>query len=78
MTMVSRSQGSPVSSFLMSAPEIDDLLTAAISAAGAAELMAMSEVVGKRLAHRLEAASNVSLNRRCTAVTDMTLSLERF
>ena len=48
-----------------SAPEVDDLLTPAIGAAGAAEFVAMSEVVGKRLAHRLEATSYVSLYRRC-------------
>ena len=47
-----------------SAPEIDDLLAAAIGAAGAAELLAVSEVVGKRVAHCLVAATDVSLNGR--------------
>ena len=39
------------------APEVDDLLAAVIGAAGAAQLAASSEVLGKRLAHGLEATS---------------------
>ena len=43
------------------APEVDDLLAAVIGAAGAAQFPASSEVVGKRLAHGLEATTDVSL-----------------
>ena len=44
------------------APEVDDLLAAVIGAAGAAQLAAPGEVLGKRLAHGLEAAADVSLD----------------
>ena len=45
------------------APEIDDLLAVVIGTAGATQLAASLEVLGKRLAHRLEAATDVSLYR---------------
>ena len=45
------------------APEVDDLLAAVIGAAGAAQLAPPSEVLGKRLAHGLKAAADVSLYR---------------
>jgi hypothetical protein len=44
------------------APEIDDPLAAAIDAAGAAQLVPMGEVVGKRLSHRLKAACHEPLD----------------
>ena len=63
ITIVSCSHGSPVSLVADAAPEVDDLLAAMIGAAGAAQLAASSEVLGKRLAHRLETATDVSLYR---------------
>ena len=46
------------------APEIDDLLAAVIRAARAAQLVASREVVGKRLAHRLEPRTDLSVHAR--------------
>ena len=57
--MVSRSHGSPRLLVANAAPEVDDLLAALIGAAGAAQLPAPCEVVGKRLAHGLETAADV-------------------
>jgi hypothetical protein len=45
------------------APEIDDLLAVSIDRAGATQLTASSKVFSERLAHRLEAATDVSLYR---------------
>ncbi len=45
------------------APEVDDLLAVVIGTAGATQLTASSKVLGKRLAHRLKAATDVSLYR---------------
>ena len=45
------------------APEIDDLLAVLIDRAGATQLTASSKVLSERLAHRLEAATDVSLYR---------------
>ena len=44
------------------APEVDDLLAAVIDTAGAAQLSAPGEVLGERLAHRLEATTDVSFD----------------
>ena len=44
------------------APEVDDLLAALIGTAGAAQLPASSEVLGKRLAHGLEAGADESFD----------------
>ena len=44
------------------APEVDDLLAAIVGAAGAAQLPALSEVLLERVAHGLEAATDVSLD----------------
>ena len=60
--MVSCSHGSPVSLVADAAPQVDDLLAAVIGAAGAAQLTASSEVLGKRLAHCLKARADVPLN----------------
>ena len=43
------------------APQIDDLFAAVVGTAGAAQLFASSEVLGKRVAHGLKAANDVSL-----------------
>jgi hypothetical protein len=43
------------------APEIDDFLAAVVHAAGAAELVAPNEIVGKRVAYGLEAGTDSSL-----------------
>ena len=45
------------------APEVDDLLAVAIGTAGATQLTASGEVLGKRLAHRFKATTDVSLYR---------------
>jgi hypothetical protein len=45
------------------APEVNDLLAAMIGTAGAAQLPAASEVVGKYLVHGLKAMTDVSLYR---------------
>ena len=45
------------------APEVDDLLAAAIGAAGAAQLPASGKILGKRFVHGLEAAADVSFDR---------------
>ena len=44
------------------APEIDDLLAAVIGTAGAAQLPAPGEVLGERVAHRLEARADVPVD----------------
>ena len=43
-------------------PEVDDLLAAVEGAAGASQLGAAREVLLERVAHWLEAATDVSLN----------------
>jgi hypothetical protein len=45
------------------APQIDHLLTVVIGAAGATQFPSSSEVLGERLAHRLELAADVPFNR---------------
>jgi len=42
--------------------EVDDLLASVVRTAGAAQLMAASEVLGECLAHRLKGATDVSLS----------------
>ena len=45
------------------APEIDDFLAAMIGTAGTTQFTASREVLGKRLAHRFETTTDVSLHR---------------
>ena len=68
------------------APQVDDLLAAVVGTAGAAQLPASSEVVGKRLAHGLKARTDVPLDfgksrspiaRRLGARSGMILSFGR-
>ena len=61
-TMVSSSHGSRVNPVSHTAPEIDDLLAALVHTAGAAQLMAPSEVLGERVAHALESRAHVSFD----------------
>ena len=52
------------------APEIDDLLAVVIDAARAAQLAASGEVLGERVAHRLEAAADVPFDGRAVQCGD--------
>jgi hypothetical protein len=45
------------------APQVDDLRSAVVSAAGAAQLVSSGEVLHERVAHGLEAATDMAFNR---------------
>ncbi len=60
--MVSRSHGSAVFLVPDPAPQVDDFLAPAKGTARAAQFTASSEVFGKRVAHGLEAGTDVSFN----------------